>query len=259
MVFAYNESTGEVVEETVTAVHVHTDPVIIHLVIDGELIETTPEHPFFTRDEGWVAAGELDTGDAVMTAALDFGFVESVTALDEPQTMYNLTVDDAHTFFVGTGDWLVHNECNWINGQPQNDVAGIYEFQDQILLTHGLNRIYVGSSRMIRTRFQQHIGNRLINFDGFLRYLEIPQPKNLWRGLQDTNLRIVEQIRILQYGGVENLANSYRYNTETQTMERYYSNPMAYRDPRNRARIIDFVNNNPLELPAEILRLPDDF
>jgi RHS repeat-associated protein len=119
MVLAYNQATNEVVEETITAVHVHTDPVIIHLVIDGELIETTPEHPFFTRDEGWVAAENLDEGDAVMTAALDFGSVESVTVLDQPQTMYNLTVDDAHTFFVGTGDWLVHN-C-----PPQLELEGM--------------------------------------------------------------------------------------------------------------------------------------
>jgi hypothetical protein len=29
-----------------------------------------------------------------------------------PQVMYNLTVDVAHTFFVGNGRWLVHNQCN---------------------------------------------------------------------------------------------------------------------------------------------------
>jgi hypothetical protein len=27
--------------------------------------------------------------------------------------MYNLTVDDAHTFFVGEQAWLVHNTCTW--------------------------------------------------------------------------------------------------------------------------------------------------
>lgn len=27
------------------------------------------------------------------------------------QAMYNLTVDTAHTFFVGEGQWLVHNAC----------------------------------------------------------------------------------------------------------------------------------------------------
>ncbi|MCB0107996.1 MAG: hypothetical protein KDE53_18870, partial [Caldilineaceae bacterium] len=25
--------------------------------------------------------------------------------------MYNLTVAEAHTFFVGDGQWLVHNQC----------------------------------------------------------------------------------------------------------------------------------------------------
>lgn len=27
------------------------------------------------------------------------------------QEMYNLTVEDAHTFFVGDEQWLVHNDC----------------------------------------------------------------------------------------------------------------------------------------------------
>jgi hypothetical protein len=27
--------------------------------------------------------------------------------------MYNLTVDEAHTFFVGDGQWLVHNACDF--------------------------------------------------------------------------------------------------------------------------------------------------
>ena len=29
----------------------------------------------------------------------------------ETQEMYNLTVDEAHTYFVGDGQWLVHNTC----------------------------------------------------------------------------------------------------------------------------------------------------
>jgi len=32
--------------------------------------------------------------------------------------MYNLTVDEAHTFFVGDGQWLVHNECDFDNLNP---------------------------------------------------------------------------------------------------------------------------------------------
>ncbi len=38
------------------------------------------------------------------------GTVESIAVVVDPQPMYNLTVDEAHTFFVGDGDWLVHND-----------------------------------------------------------------------------------------------------------------------------------------------------
>jgi hypothetical protein len=31
--------------------------------------------------------------------------------VQRPQVMYNLTVAVAHTFFVGDGQWLVHNMC----------------------------------------------------------------------------------------------------------------------------------------------------
>ena len=37
------------------------------------------------------------------------GTVTSTKRIEETQTMYNLTVDTAHTFFVGEGEWLVHN------------------------------------------------------------------------------------------------------------------------------------------------------
>ncbi len=40
------------------------------------------------------------------------GTVESIAVVVDPQPMYNLTVDEAHTFFVGDGDWLVHNTCD---------------------------------------------------------------------------------------------------------------------------------------------------
>ncbi len=47
-VLAYNEVTDEVGEYEVTHVHIHDDPMIVHLVIDGEIVETTPEHPFYS-------------------------------------------------------------------------------------------------------------------------------------------------------------------------------------------------------------------
>ncbi len=38
-----------------------------------------------------------------------YGTVDALKVERNPQRMYNLTVEDAHTFFVGDGQWLVHN------------------------------------------------------------------------------------------------------------------------------------------------------
>jgi hypothetical protein len=110
-VLAYNEATETTGSYTITAVMAHADPVIIHLTIDDETLETTPEHPFFTQDRGWVAAGELQISEQVRTLNGTTGVVTALHAEQRTQVMYNLTVAVAHTFFVGDGQWLVHNQC----------------------------------------------------------------------------------------------------------------------------------------------------
>jgi hypothetical protein len=94
------------------AVGSHLDPVITLLTIDGEVIETTPEHPFLTLDRGWVGAGELRVGEHVREVDGETGIVEAVAAMHAPQRMYNLTVAEAHTYAVGDQQWVVHNTCD---------------------------------------------------------------------------------------------------------------------------------------------------
>jgi len=62
----------------------------------------------------WVDAGELGIGDDVRSVDGFTGDVESVVVVPVQQWMYNLTVETAHTFFVGQQGWLVHNSgpCN---------------------------------------------------------------------------------------------------------------------------------------------------
>ena len=110
-VIARDESTGETSTREVTAVLVHADAVTGTVVIDGEVIETTPEHPFFTLDRGFVRAAELRPGDLVATEDGTPGTVGSVTWDGGPAVMYNLSVAVDHTFFVGEGGWWVHNAC----------------------------------------------------------------------------------------------------------------------------------------------------
>ena len=106
---AYDAETDATGYYTVTAILVHDDPIIVHLTLDGEQIETTPEHPFYTEEDGWVDAAALRAGDHVRRADGAYGVVQAVEVEQTPQVMYNLTVAGAHTFFVGQGEWLVHN------------------------------------------------------------------------------------------------------------------------------------------------------
>jgi len=113
-VLAFDEATGTLIYASILATWVHHDPVIVHLTIDGELIETTPEHPFKLASGEWVFAKALQIGDQIQKANQTTGTVNEVTFIYDAQAMYNLTVATAHTFFVGEGQWLVHNDfCKW--------------------------------------------------------------------------------------------------------------------------------------------------
>ena len=110
-VWAYDEASGEMGWYPVTAVWAEEHRIVVHLTIAGELIETTREHPFKTAEGAWVAAGRLQVGDRIYRADGTVGTVEAIGFLSAPQVMYNLTVAEAHTYFVGVGRWLVHNDC----------------------------------------------------------------------------------------------------------------------------------------------------
>ena len=119
-VLAWNEVTNTTGYSAVSATFSHVDATIVELTIDGETLETTAEHPFYVVADApwlatgetqgrWVEAGDLQVGDAVQQADGTTGTVTAVAVVAQPQRMYNLTVADAHTFFVGDGEWLVHN------------------------------------------------------------------------------------------------------------------------------------------------------
>ncbi|HRF96443.1 MAG TPA: hypothetical protein PLZ51_14655 [Aggregatilineales bacterium] len=58
----------------------------------------------------------------VVSADGDFGTVDTVVITDGTAEVYNLTVDEAHTYFVGDGAWLVHNNCPPANNSNPNPV-----------------------------------------------------------------------------------------------------------------------------------------
>ncbi|MFT3951679.1 MAG: polymorphic toxin-type HINT domain-containing protein [Oscillospiraceae bacterium] len=110
-VWAYNTQTGETELKAVTKVYIHETDELLHLYTTAGTIDTTTNHPFYVVDKGWVAAGDLAVGDEIY--ALD-GTTSVVTGsqlekLDKPIKVYNLEVEDFHTYFVGDVPVLVHN------------------------------------------------------------------------------------------------------------------------------------------------------
>ena len=111
-VWAYNSETGETELKKVLNVWIKETDEIFHIsTSDGETIDTTTNHPFYVEEKGWVAAGDLEIGDTLITADGDEVEVTDLELekLAEPITVYNLDVADFDTYFVGKYGVLVHN------------------------------------------------------------------------------------------------------------------------------------------------------
>ncbi|OPX42854.1 hypothetical protein CLHUN_31780 [Ruminiclostridium hungatei] len=93
---------------------------LVHLTINGGLIKTTFEHPFYVKDAGFVNAGELEAGNEVLDSSGNVLLVENrkVEITDEPTKVYNFQVDDFHTYHVGDNGVLVHN-ANYNKGASE--------------------------------------------------------------------------------------------------------------------------------------------
>lgn len=122
MVWSYDYLTGEKSLKPVTATSVRETDKVINIDIGGEQITTTPEHPFYVvnndKYHGYVAAKYLSAGDCIQTS--DGGYLEITSiqeqTLDESISVYNFTVDDNHSYYVGENELLVHNvSCNEVN------------------------------------------------------------------------------------------------------------------------------------------------
>ena len=122
--------TVEVGEVFMEVIHQYPD-ILVHLTLsDGEEIETTMFHPFFVQDEAcngsgrWSAASNLVSGDVLLMEDGKSVYVLEVRIekLDEEINVYNLEVDEWHTYFVA-GGVLVHNTYD-TNGTSVDSVSG---------------------------------------------------------------------------------------------------------------------------------------
>lgn len=108
LVWAYDEDTDTTALQPVVDIMENETDHTISLYTEYEVIETTALHPFYTQD-GWKDASELKAGDKIKTQSHEIIEIKDTKFNYEPQKVYNFTVANFHTYFVGALAWLVHN------------------------------------------------------------------------------------------------------------------------------------------------------
>ena len=145
LVLSKNEKTGEIAQKRVTNVSVRADIWTRKLTFDnGAVLETTDEHPLYVEGSGFVKAKEVGIGSSIVTRAGPSAKVVSVQADVRQATVYNFTVDEFHTYFVGDAALWVHNvdDClaklpdersvNWNPQEQKLDPVVIYNYNNGV-------------------------------------------------------------------------------------------------------------------------------
>ncbi|CDG36522.1 hypothetical protein CTHBC1_1914 [Acetivibrio thermocellus BC1] len=125
-VIATNPETFEVAEKTVLETYVRETTELLHLRINGEVIKTTFEHPFYVKDVGFVEAGKLQVGDKLVDSRGNVLVLEGkrLEITDKPVKVYNFKVDNFHTYHVGENRVLVHNANKYVKGTSKTEIIG---------------------------------------------------------------------------------------------------------------------------------------
>jgi hypothetical protein len=112
-VWSTDVETGQTALRTVTTTFVTKRAEVLELDIRagsgfGERIAVTPGHQFYTEKQGWTRADELDAAPLWSSTA---GVMATAFANEtRVTTVYNLEVEEFHTYYVGESRVLVHNQ-----------------------------------------------------------------------------------------------------------------------------------------------------
>ncbi len=96
--------------QPVTGIFTHTAGNVLQLVFgNADTLGVTAAHPFYSiTAAGWRLAGELETGEEILTKS-GSTFLVASSAKPGMHPVWNLEVKDDHNFLVGDGGLVVHN------------------------------------------------------------------------------------------------------------------------------------------------------
>jgi hypothetical protein len=106
-VLAADTKTGALGYQPVLAALHNKPALVLKIGFEGKEIKATPIHRFWKVGEGWVMARDLKPGDHVRALG-EVAVVKTVQS-DRVEPVFNLTVMQSHSFFVGDRGLLVHD------------------------------------------------------------------------------------------------------------------------------------------------------
>ena len=128
-VLARDEVTGSLAFKRVLQTIVTPDRPLDELVVEAgsgrETLRVTPNHPFYVEGHGWTPASELAPDrDELAADSKNTLRIASARSLAAWATVYNLEVEDFHTYFVGRAHAWVHNTCGGAAEDPPSPGEG---------------------------------------------------------------------------------------------------------------------------------------
>ncbi|MEG4529780.1 polymorphic toxin-type HINT domain-containing protein, partial [Microcoleus sp. D2_18a_D3] len=136
---------GEIEARQVLNTFVRETDALVDLYVDGEVISTTGEHPFWVSDKGWVEAKDLVVGSLLQTADGRSIDVDKIEKQEGKFEVYNFSVEDFHTYFVSDWGILVHNAEYFYRTMSEKEYKKVVD-------TGGLSIREQGSSELGITR-----------------------------------------------------------------------------------------------------------
>ena len=124
-VMAWHRPEGVTRPQRVTRVHRHEVGTSLVLKLgNGRTIITTNEHRFFVKHLGFTAARDLRPGASLASAAESHVLsVEGVEVRVGPCAVFNLSVANDCTYFVGADSLLVHNDKKATGPEDPDDTG----------------------------------------------------------------------------------------------------------------------------------------
>jgi hypothetical protein len=193
-VLSFDEATQTTSYQSVTALRQNEQQyqMVKVTLASGQVVESTAEHPFYVQGKGWIQARFLTVGQELRLYSGQTIVLKKIDTTTRIEKVYNFTVANTSSYFVGVDGVLVHN--SGCSKAVQKVLGNLVEHADELARNAILQRGGGGSQI-------QQIGHYA---DKTLREIaELIIQGDKGRDSADSALKIVKQAlkKAQKYGG----------------------------------------------------------